>query len=508
MAPRSRSQALLAFLALVAIGSARAQSPTEPRPARSPSAAPHAWLVMPDADSGESVLIHVPPRRAHEGAISKASEPGTIRVARRLATPPRDLGAWGAHVYLLMPAAPPTPARVLTLRAAPTPIADFWSYQPSERLESLGPLPDGFTGESVAGTAHGAVVMGLLDGERVVLRHQGGGWSPIDFGPLLPSDQLLGGRDPGVLRLGESGQGSLLTPDPEQQMSSRPVLMPALGVVLDARLVGSRVIVALGTGDAIDVVAISESEPEHIAAIAEVSGARGVAMSGGRAESLVVVHALDGDAPKRFGVIEVSTATGAEIYRGPARNTVPLSANRFRLLALVLIGLTALLLLLTIRAGADQAVLLPDGFALAEPSRRFTATCIDALIAAFIVSVAFGVPLLDLITLRILFGSGDAWMLVPAVMATGFALGVAGESVSGRTLGKLLTGCRVVRVARPDSDGARVAPGLARSAVRNLLKWGLPPVTILALVDPSARSRADVVSGLVVVVPTQPPPGE
>lgn len=505
---RSRiAHALTLGLALVVFGGlARAQ--TGAAGVRSEvSAAPHAWVLLPSEDADETVLIHVPPRRVVEGMSYEASEVGTIRVARRLLGSPIGIASWGERVYLLMPRSGAAPVRVLTLRAAPTGLADFWSYLPTDRLQSLEPLPAGFSAQRIVGSPSGPAVIGVLDGERVVLRYHAGVWSELETGPLQEADVLIGGRVLALLRPEGEGTASVVRIEGDRGEASLRVKIPPLDRVIDARATPSRLLLAIETGDAVEISALHAGEPERIARFEHSTGACGGAFIGPDGFSYAQVCAPT-DAPAgRLEVIEYSTTTGDELYRGPARNTVPISAARFRLFTLVLIGLTVLLLLLTIRTSTDAPLTLPEGYALAEPSRRLIASLIDGLIAALLVSLVSGVRVMDLLTLRVLFDSGASWLLVPAVLFVGFVLGVAGESFTGRSLGKALTGCRVIRATSDAEPGGPRPAGLGRSLVRNLIKWGLPPVSVLALVEPSGRSRADVVSGLVVVTELVPDQG-
>jgi len=75
--------------------------------------------------------------------------------------------------------------------------------------------------------------------------------------------------------------------------------------------------------------------------------------------------------------------------------------------------------------------------------------------------------------------------------------GTVAESVFGTTAGKLLLGCRVARAA---GVGGPRRVGAGAAFVRNLVKWALPPVAALALLETSGRHRGDLLARAVVLV--------
>ena len=76
------------------------------------------------------------------------------------------------------------------------------------------------------------------------------------------------------------------------------------------------------------------------------------------------------------------------------------------------------------------------------------------------------------------------------------------EAGFGRSPGKALLGIEVVRMSRGESafTGLVVRPSLVMCLVRNAIKWIMPPVAMLGLLDPELRHRGDVLSRSAVVV--------
>ncbi len=509
MRPALCRHTLLAALAVLVLSSdARAQ-----RADPTTSGAAHAWLVLPDRATDASALVHVPPRRAAEGAVFEPSERGTLRVARRLATAPRAVAAWADDVYLLMPAAPDRPARVLTLTALPAPIGDFWSYEPRTRLRPLDPFPDGFVAQGIVGARDGPAVLGERSGRPALLRYTQGAWEQLAL-PTLSGAQTLrllpdAGGQLRLLSIPGAGAAALWTRAGSGWLSVdlAPGIDPDRLIALGAT--GPRVLAAQAGENAVELLAISESGAERIAMIEGVSDQHAGAFQGDRFEAFVLAWEIaqgESGASAKVTLAEVSTATGQELYRGAAIRTLPVSTTQFRLLAASLVALMGVVLLVVLKPSEEGPVLLPEGCALAEPGRRLAATMVDVLIAVFIVRLIFNVPLIEIITLSGLLRPGGAWMAAPTMLAIGFLLSVTGEWLSGRSLGKLATGCRVVQIRSESIAGPPVRPSLWRAAVRNIVKWALPPVAALALVDPSARHRGDSISGLAVVVPTHDSP--
>ena len=506
---RFLSGVLLALVTCAAV--AQVQSNQQLNADPTSSGASHGWLVLPsEADDG-SVLIHVPPRRSTDAGQFRASEPGTLRVARHLASTPIAVSGWGDDLFLLMPASADRPGRVLALRAYPSPVGDYWSFEPRSRLAPVAVLPSGSDALSILGTRAGPVVLVRSAGEHRVLRRANGSWEDLDapVGRGAGSNILVSdaGGGPALLVVSPDSELSLWTLSEDSWGSASQIGRSPSGPVqsiIGAARSGDRVILARRAGRAIELVAAGGGGSERIALVEDVGEALAVSFTGHRAPSFIAAWAVPGARAGAVELVEVSTATGQELHRGRASNTLPVSTTQFRILAGALIALMAVVLFVVLRPGPDRPITLQEGFSLAEPGRRLVATAIDLLIAAFIVSVIFSLPLLEVITLTSMIRPGANWMTTPAVLAIGFGLGVVGESITGRTLGKAATGCLVVRVSGASAGLGPVRAGLGRSILRNAIKWGLPPVAALALIDPSARHRGDAISGLAVVIPPAP----
>jgi hypothetical protein len=97
------------------------------------------------------------------------------------------------------------------------------------------------------------------------------------------------------------------------------------------------------------------------------------------------------------------------------------------------------------------------------------------------------------------------------------ALGTVLEFLLGRTVGKIITGCEVVAVkltaanpteapapqaekSKADEQAGPDRVPLWRVFLRNVIKWGLPPVALIGMLDPNGRHRADQLARTAVVI--------
>lgn len=269
--------------------------------------------------------------------------------------------------------------------------------------------------------------------------------------------------------------------------------------------------------------------------------------------------------PLSLAITEISGARGETLFDGPFERVSPVDLGGFRLLSSLLLVLMAMVLLIVLRPEpGDGVVAIPAGYALAEPPRRLLATFFDLGLAVLVASSIWGVDPRDMLSFEVITALDDRWLALPTVLLVGAGLGAASEWAFGRTFGKLVFGMTVVSIkprakagskpgtnakphgkpdAKPDDDRrgrssdaefddrAESAParraggeddlhdeaeppaplGLVRlslwqALVRNLVKWLLPPVAALALVDTSGRHRGDGLARAAVLTELPPEP--
>ncbi|MEM7754462.1 MAG: RDD family protein [Planctomycetota bacterium] len=496
----------------------------------------HGWVILQntsqrgvqqsDGDGGvaasRSVLAHLPPRDAPgEDAGAGGAPAGTAKRARSLVERPEAIAADGARVVLVFPPNEgETQRRVLSLRAVGTALDDVWTFDPGERLDAMPPLeaPGRLRG---IGYVEG-VLVGLLSDDpqsRIVMLARDG-W--VVEAAAVPTEARLyadGGVGWLVWREGDRLVArSIESPSPPDQpalgepRTLAEVPVPRLPDVfaggefvwLDAEPREEAVPSDAGTTTSV-LAWRPGTDAVRTVGRAELPGPASVAVPlGERGSRLVVlcevVDEARGDGQVSYHATEVSMVSGDVLYAGPVRRALPVSPEEFRFLAVALVALTAATLLIAVRPGSgpDAGVCsLPDGVSLADPAARAAATLVDLLLASWVVSglTGLGAGGAGVFGLSWLFDP-TAWIGLPIVLTTAAALGTTCESVFGRTPGKALFGCRVVRCGE---SGVRT-PTVGALLLRNLIKWLLPPLTVLSLIDGSSgRHRGDSIVGVAVV---------
>lgn len=519
----------------------------------------HGWVVLPGLDDAFS-LVHLPPRGADLADGITGAPAGSARIVAQLTRLPQAMAAIDGRVYLVFaptepdPDAPPGSAHpereVLSMAAYPTGLAGLWSYVPSGRLRVHRALDRPGTLRGLAPSPAGPMALLEPDGGGLLLAVLNtGAWDELALPEPVRSSsrhaRLIdwAGQPAVLIARGDfvevwRGTATRTWPDPagpatptqadgpgstppgqpdaldpvdapiqpvrpsiEITWTRQPTSVPAsvlsqddglIVAMLDTLIVSSR--------DGSDLV-LTEHDGSKSLVLARIAGVgeRFAAAPLRDADRLALVWTDPGDEPSvlHTRLVELSAATGRTIFRGDANFTGPISPGEFRVLALVMVGLTMLVLVYLLRGGPDDgAVELPEGWALAEPGRRLAGAMIDLLVAASITSWLLGVSLLGALTVDPLGSAGLASWGLGVTLVAGMVLATACEAIWSRTLGKWLVGARVTL------QGPRVRrPGVWAALVRNGCKWLVPPLAVLGLWDPSGRHRGDVLASTLVVVP-------
>lgn len=264
------------------------------------------------------------------------------------------------------------------------------------------------------------------------------------------------------------------------------------------------------------------------------TGLLGALVVGGiDAVTLLSYDALGGAAPRgptapeagRLRVVEVSHLSGAVIADVAAHTDGFFTRAEMGVLWALFILIGTVILVVVLQVDGPQELQLPEGTALATPGRRVLACAMDVALAVGVTSLLFG-------------GSPSLWLapttsasasLLPlaSVLVAGFLMSTVGEATIGGSPGKLLAGVRVLGLV-PASKGAipqggeavRGSPSGAapRAAViwtagrvrfhqaclRNAVRWFMPPIGTLLMVNNNWRHPGDVVARTVVVVRFDP----
>jgi uncharacterized RDD family membrane protein YckC len=203
----------------------------------------------------------------------------------------------------------------------------------------------------------------------------------------------------------------------------------------------------------------------------------------------------DPDAERTIELTEFGGTSGEVLFAGAPAVSAPVSVEEFRFLVAMMILVMSGVLVVVILPDRADAMHLPEGTALADPGRRLLATLIDVFIVTSVVGATAGVSAIDIVTGAIIVHPGNAWTIFPMTIIAGVLYATSAEYLVGATPGKVIMGLRLV-AAEP---GAPKRPKLWRVLVRNIIKWVLPPVAALAMIDPESLHRGDRTSRTLVV---------
>lgn len=509
---RRASFTIIVFLLAFLQGLASARPPlaaASPPTAQYPDS--HAWVIVNDhasrPGSGTVVLVHIPPRTGE-----LPSEPGSAQLARTLDEKPEAVSAWGQEVYLAFKGLSPDNQPIVRLRSMHTLRQGFgWVYLPPDRFTPHPAIKhEGDISALAAAEELVAVVLSNPDTPDqlfVLTRNQ---WQQLAVPTPDPSTKILAWNTPRGISIGTltngildaqalqiiDGKLMLAPPQTVGTVSNQPTIM-AVGAGLYAleRTDAKVQVIEIGLPDPI---AHFDWRPQAAITPVYAAGPRIMALwwerptQNQQRPSLPILH-----------TVEVSLATAQILYDGPLPVAEVLSLDEFRMLAMMLTAVVIGVLVIVLKGDLDQdAVPLPKNTALAEPSRRFIATGIDFAVAAAVVATLYGVGFWQLVTLQVLIQPGGNWTAIPAIFITGALIGTISESLSGRTLGKFLTGVRVVPVGNYELPAPHI--GFRRAFIRNAVKWIFPPVAALAAVDENGRHRGDQIANLVVIIEIEP----
>lgn len=467
------------------VGAAESESPS------------HAWLVIPN--DNDVSIGHVPPR---EAAGMANAAPGFVRPVRSIRETPEAIAGIGDRVLLVFG---PTRAdsrairRVLTLRSVPAGVSGLWTDLPSDVFGVAPSLPGaGRLVDLAVSGGRNASVYALMarDGELSLRRLTEEAWEPVDLPPEVGAGAFqaaLVSHGPGVLfAVRGSGETRAWAMGPDGSWT--PVGLADWETFWNARWrrgFGREVVTGTPGDGGTEIRSVTPEGSWSLGRVDAPADAAPVVLAS--SDRLVLVGRVEDGA---VHVWEMSLNTGRIIHAGPVQHRAPISVGEFRLIVAMMLGVMVTALVVIIRPSGDATWTVPDGFVLADPGRRLIATVLDVLLMAWTVAPAFGVTVREIITLQVVVMEGQAWLVVPAIMVGGaLAMGVW-EGLLGFSPGKFLVGLRVYRAKAGEPEKLGVFWGLVRATI----KWMVPPVAMVALVDREGRHRGDAAARAAVVM--------
>jgi hypothetical protein len=536
----------------------------------------HAWIVVPGVggDLGAEVL-HLPPRGVlseRDGRVTGARS-GEARPATALRTAPVAVAARDSHVAMVFtdPAGfPQANGRTLLTFSAEESTPGVWETMPKGRPDSLPSLrADGLLlGFSGSEAGYCALYQGLTlnnaDSTRLVLQLlAGSSWVDVPLPEELEVEAgkwftFAAGSKPATaiswrLFAAPGGVGLLVMPPGLErgvlgtlwlakltppvgkkpagaQWTSAEVKLPG-----DGRLSNVSALSAAGHVVITGLVGVNQSAHQgqmrvftrpcdfpslawrEVASVAAVSTDHVVVALDGVGRVAVLsspVGAADRKDRDKQTLTEVSVGTGAVVYSGELMLTSPMSRGDYRMVAVILGYAVGLVLIFLLRVPPADAILLPEGYSLAEPGRRMVAGVIDIAIGLVIASRLLHMPFSDVISPSAWWSEQGQAVLLTSVAAM-IGLNTVLELLFARSIGKIVTGCQIALVdnvgagakkpeqASPSGEVKVEMPrhaGLGRLLLRNLIKYGLPPVALLGLLDASGRHRGDQLAQTAVII--------
>lgn len=471
-----------------------------------------AWTIYQNTQD-ENILVLIAPRNEVSGTRVpiEAAPPGQVQAMRALGSrDPLAIAAIGDRVYLVYP---PTYAestrlmRVYSATALPGSVGGLWVIDPPTRLDAEPAI----RGEAVLVDLQATrdTLYALLndDGTARLLQLQTTDWVDIELPDSINTRRLdlvaMGDRLALVDRSGPAFAAHVYDAT-TLQWTPLPDTLP---IGLHTQLIpGERAIGALDW-DEDQTARLRVWSESGIFQYATQSGppadARYALLDS--SDTLVGVRTLPADPenPEQGTVelLEYDARTLAERFRGPPVASAPVTPEEFRFLVGMMMLIMLGVLVVVILPDRTDAMSIPESCVLADPGRRLIATMLDAVIVASLVGWAFDVSASEILTLAVIVRPDNAWAVIPITIITGLTMGTLGEWLLGLTPGKLLMGLRVVR-AQPD---VVQHPRFWSALVRNIVKWVLPPVAALALIDPETLHRGDRASRSLVVMPRPTP---
>lgn len=482
----------------------------------------HGWAVYTNVHE-EIILVHIPPRNQFGNMQYPvaAAQAGEVHAVRPLNKFPQGLAATGDRVYMVFPqtyANEQRVRRVYSGRALALPMGRGWGFSPIGRLDSKPSIQT--PGELIAFTATTKSIWAMLkqDDDRSVLlelvdsawvefslpneaESETVHWQLSSVGDQLVAMDVSDPKSVAPFILDSDGNWSSLDwPALSVNDSNYELISGPQGLVVIDRIDDRTVSVRSWSKDGVFVLASDVKLPKGtvLTTLGSVNRLLGISKL-----SLEASQKTDDNQPT-IEIHEIDLTDGSVLYSGTPFVAASVSAAELQFILGMMILVMFGILVMVILPEKSDAISIPDGFELADPGRRFTASLIDLFLIASLMGRLFGVRVIEIFTLDVVAQGENTWLTIPLIIVCGLVSMSVCEWLTGATPGKFLVG---IRVCRGQAGGfERVT--LVNSLIRNVAKWLLPPVAALALVDPEMLHRGDRVTRSLVVSAVTPDPSK
>ncbi|MHC4991298.1 MAG: RDD family protein [Planctomycetota bacterium] len=393
---------------------------------------------------------------------------------------------------------------VYTVRALPHPALPAHRFVPRDRLGIVTPLPPGGRLVGFVGTPEGPTALLLPTGEGAFdgpsLRRLGGGeWRELPL-PAIPADV----RESRLAPPGPSGDGlTILAESPtaletlvyrrgvDGEWSTRRAAV-GLQAVRDVVRVGDQLLLSRAVDDG---QALAYLRPTQLLPLATVQppDARWALVGLGDAPWLLSLPATAEDGRPMITRIDPISGSMAEAtpLRPPPSGTATVLHQSF----LLALAITITLLALVFRPGVGATVALPEGVSAMPFGTRVIATAVDLAPGALLSLLVLDATPFDLVRAPLFTPDVQDSAACTVMIGVTVLQGLVIETLTARSVGKLLAGGRVVR-----TDGQQASR--AQLVVRNLVKLlvlMLPPLALLTLLNPHRQAVHDLFARTVVI---------
>lgn len=464
-----------------------------------------AWAVYRNS-SDENLLVYFAPRE--DSAIVEGGTLGQIQAVRTLGRRlPIAISAHADRVYIAYPPVVTNRQRLLrvySVRAVPSPVGGLWVLDPAGQMQVEQPIITDANLIGLQSTRNTIWALLKENGTLELRRMTPSGWERVPVSDEIdPRRVQLSaiGADPVLIdRSGlrfkayrfdtAAGEWSSISHELEIGNDTEIHAAPNALRIID-RTDSGKARLRYWSEDGVFQVAQNLDLPQDMSNA--FMGSQD-ALIGIR---LVDTAGNDDEVESTVELVELDAKENAVLYAGAPAVTAPVSAEEFRFLIVMMVLVMSGVLVVVILPDRADAMQLPEGVVIADPGRRLLATLIDVFLVTTIVGALVGVSALDIVTLAVIVQPNNAWSVFPMTIIAGVLYATFAEFVVGATPGKLLMGVRLV-AAEP---GTPHKPRFWSVLTRNIIKWVLPPVAALALIDPETLHRGDRTSRSLVVMP-------
>ena len=408
---------------------------------------------------------------------------------------PKVMAAWGNQLWLIFETA--GRREVFTVKVHHNPVLGAWQHQPPDRLRAVARLETPGELVAAAGTPEGPLVLLRLSQPRL-MHLDGRAWReiplPDGFDPGGGCRLVVGGpRGRRILLLDAPTDAGVTTAhwrDPDGGWTRNDVPV-APGTLLGVTSVGPAIVLVL-RGARPKLVEVAYMRPWQLLPLTELDTPAGPWTLLGLSDRLALIETEHREVWMR----RIDTVTGSV---SASRPMTPQPVTTWRLLSrplLFAVAITALMLVLLLRPEPGAAVVtLPATQVLMGPMFRLLGAGIDMGVAAGLTLAVLGCSAGDLLDLPLL--STDIARTVPFLVMAAISVlhSTLTEMATGRTLGKMLVGGRVVSL-----DGSRPQP--LAILIRNGFKMVvllIPVLAVGALLNHNVQGLGDNLARTVVV---------